>query len=133
MALRRDRSDPGWLLPYRDRAAAFAGLPAGDFGHALLIRYDPGAGIGWHRDRPVFDQVLGISLGAPTILNFRQRTASGFRRAKLALPPRCAYHLSGEVRQEWEQASPAMMPCAIRHLPKPRGALGGQWQRFDRR
>ncbi|MEO6580908.1 MAG: alpha-ketoglutarate-dependent dioxygenase AlkB [Sphingomicrobium sp.] len=93
---------PDWLLPYRDRAAAFAGIAADAFGHALLIRYDPGAGIGWHRDRPVFDQVVGISLGAAAVLNFRQRTGSGFRRAKLPLPRRCAYHLSGEVRREWE-------------------------------
>ena len=101
---RFDAADPlpDWLLPFRDRAAAFAGLAASDIVHALLIRYDPGAGIGWHRDRPVFDQVVGISLGAPATLNFRQRTDSGFRRVKLPLAPRSAYHLSGEVRTDWE-------------------------------
>ncbi len=93
---------PVWLLPLRDRAAEFAGLDPHDFVQALLIRYDPGAGIGWHRDRPVFDHVVGISLGAQTALSFRQRTGTGFRRVKLPLPPRCAYHLSGEVRHEWE-------------------------------
>ncbi len=93
---------PKWLLPLRDRAAAFAGLGPGDLVQTLLIRYDPGAGIGWHRDRPVFDQVVGISLGAPAMLNFRQRTATGFRRVKLPLLARSAYHLSGEVRREWE-------------------------------
>lgn len=93
---------PDWLLSLRDRAAAFAGLAPDDLVQALLIRYDPGAGIGWHRDRPVFDQVIGISLGAPATLNFRQRTATGFRRVKLALAPRSAYHLSSEARHEWE-------------------------------
>src|SRR4051812_25204929 len=49
---------PDWLVPVRDRAAGFAGLAADDLVQALLIRYDPGAGIGWHRDRPVFDHVV---------------------------------------------------------------------------
>src|SRR5579885_1170784 len=61
---------PGWLLPRRERAASFAGLPADALAQALLIRYDPGAGIGWHRDRAVFGHVLGISLGAPTAMRF---------------------------------------------------------------
>ena len=55
-----------------------------DFVHALLARYDPGAGIGWHRDRDVFDQVVGISLSTPAIL----RSASGRRRVQ-PREPRC--------------------------------------------
>ena len=46
---------PDWLLPLREKAAAFAGVSTNDFAHVLLARYDPGAGIGWHRDRSVFD------------------------------------------------------------------------------
>lgn len=68
----------------------------------LLARYDPGAGIGWHRDRDVFEQVVGISLNTPATLRFRKRTGSGFRRANLEVPPRSAYLLSGESRWEWE-------------------------------
>lgn len=93
---------PDWLLPVRDRAASFAEIKSDELVQALVIRYDPGAGIGWHRDRPVFDRVVGLSLGAPATLSFRQRTANGFRRVKLPLPPRGAYSLSGEVRHEWE-------------------------------
>ena len=93
---------PDWLLPVRRLAADFATLDPADLAQALVIRYDPGTGIGWHRDRPVFDQVIGISLGSATVLNFRQRTATGFRRVKQPLPPRAAYHLAGEVRAEWE-------------------------------
>jgi alkylated DNA repair dioxygenase AlkB len=95
---------PGWLLPLRAKAADFAGMAAGDFVHALLIRYDPGAGIGWHRDRPVFDQVVGVSLGAPAVMRFRRRTERGFDRRSLPLPPRSAYLLSGEARREWEHS-----------------------------
>ena len=93
---------PRWLLPLRDRAAAFAGLPADDLVQALLTRYDPGAGIGWHRDRPVFEHVVGISLGAAATLRFRRRRPGGFDRASIALAPRSIYHLSGEARHQWE-------------------------------
>jgi DNA oxidative demethylase len=93
---------PGWLLPLREAAAAFAGLQPDDFAHVLLARYDPGAGIGWHRDRDVFDQVVGVSLAAPATLRFRRRTASGFDRANLKVAPRSAYLLREEVRWDWE-------------------------------
>ena len=95
---------PDWLLPLRVRAAAFAELAAEEFAHVLVIRYDPGAGIGWHRDRPQFDKVVGVSLAAPTAMRFRQRTAAGFRRASVELERRSAYLLSGEVRSEWEHS-----------------------------
>ena len=95
---------PEWLQPVRARAAAFAGLQPADFVHVLLARYDPGAGIGWHRDRDVFDQVVGISLNTAATLRFRQRTPTGFRRANLELEPRSAYLLSGEARLDWEHS-----------------------------
>ncbi|WP_204316234.1 alpha-ketoglutarate-dependent dioxygenase AlkB, partial [Serratia marcescens] len=72
---------------------------------ALVTRYDPGAGIGWHRDRPVFEHVVGVSLGAPTALRLRRRRADGkFDRAELPLAPRGAYHLAGEARHLWEHS-----------------------------
>lgn len=94
---------PAWLLPVQASAAAFAGLAPAELAHALLIRYDPGAGIGWHKDRPAFDQVIGISLGAPAELGFRRRRLNGrFDRLHLPLPTRGAYLLSGEARYDWE-------------------------------
>jgi alkylated DNA repair protein (DNA oxidative demethylase) len=95
---------PDWLQPLREKAAQFAGVEANDFVHVLLARYDPGAGIGWHRDRDVFEQVVGISLNTPATLRFRQRTPGGFRRASLEVEPRSAYLLSAEARWEWEHS-----------------------------
>ena len=91
-----------WLLPLRDKAASFGDIAADEFAHALVTRYDPGAGIGWHRDRPQFGKVVGVSLAGPAIMRFRQRTDAGFRRASLDLQPRSAYLLSGEAREQWE-------------------------------
>ena len=95
---------PDWLQQLREKAAEFGGMEPHDFVHVLLARYDPGAGIGWHRDRDVFENVVGISLGTPATLRFRQRTPSGFRRASLEVDPRSAYLLSGESRWTWEHS-----------------------------
>jgi alkylated DNA repair dioxygenase AlkB len=95
---------PDWLLDLREKLAPQADLPADAFPAALLIRYDPGAGIGWHRDRPQYGDVIGLSLGAPTTMRLRRRTASGFERRNVLLPPRSLYRLSGEVRWEWEHS-----------------------------
>ena len=95
---------PEWLVPVRERAAAFASLEPSALVHVLLARYDPGAGIGWHRDRDVFDEVVGISLGTPATLRFRRRTDAGFKRASLHLEPRSAYLLSGAARLDWEHS-----------------------------
>ena len=95
---------PDFLLPLRARAAQFAGLAPDAFGQALVVRYGVGAGIGWHRDRPAFDRVVGISLGAPCDLRFRQRTDRGFRRFTLHAAPRSVYLLTGEIRHDWEHS-----------------------------
>lgn len=99
---------PAWLLTVRQRAAQFAGLVPDELVQALLIRYDPGAGIGWHRDRPLFEHVVGISLGVPATMRFRKRTANGFERACAPLAPRSIYYLSGEARHDWEHSIAAM-------------------------
>ncbi|GAA3900382.1 alpha-ketoglutarate-dependent dioxygenase AlkB [Sphingomonas limnosediminicola] len=95
---------PDWLKPLREKAAALAGLPLDEFVQVLVARYDPSAGIGWHRDRDVFERVVGISLNTPATLRFRQRTASGFRRANVEVEPRSAYLLSGEARHDWDHS-----------------------------
>jgi alkylated DNA repair dioxygenase AlkB len=95
---------PDWLLPLRHRIAEWAGVPADALVQALLIRYDPGAQIGWHRDRPQFGEVFGVSLGTAVPFRLRRRTATGFERRTVTLPPRSLYRLSGEVRREWEHS-----------------------------
>ena len=95
---------PGWLEPLRSKAAGLAGVLPEDFVHALLVRYDPGAGIGWHKDRSVFETVVGVSLGTPASLRFRRRRSGGFDRTQVEVESRSAYLLSGEARHEWEHS-----------------------------
>jgi alkylated DNA repair dioxygenase AlkB len=97
---------PAFLLPLRDCAAAFAGLAAAALEHALVTEYTPGAAIGWHRDRPVFQDVVGISFGSSCRFRFRRRYGSGWERTSLVLEPRSAYLLRGPARHQWEHSIP---------------------------
>lgn len=99
---------PDWLDDIRARAARFAGIDTQSLEQALLIQYGTGAGIGWHKDRPVFEHVIGISLGAPATMRFRRRKSSGFERASANLAARSIYHMDGEVRNDWEHSIAAM-------------------------
>ena len=97
---------PDWLLPLRECAAALAGLAPDEIEHALLIRYGEGAGLGWHRDRPVFGDVIGISLLAKAPLRFRRKQGGKWQRFTLGVEPRSAYLLRGSARSEWEHSIP---------------------------
>jgi DNA oxidative demethylase len=103
-AFTRAEPFPSWLNPIAERAACFAGLDPLAIAQALLTSYAPGAGIGWHRDRPVFDHVIGISLGAEAIMRFRRRNGATFDRFTLPLAPRSIYCLSGDARNVWEHS-----------------------------
>jgi alkylated DNA repair dioxygenase AlkB len=99
---------PDWLLPLRGRAAAWAGLAPEALEHVLLTEYAPGAGIGWHRDRPVFEDVVGLSLLAPARLRFRRKAGEKWERKALVAAPRSAYLLRGPAREEWQHSIAAM-------------------------
>lgn len=99
---------PPFLHPLRRKAAAFAGLDEADFQHALITEYAPGAGIGWHRDRPNFAEVVGISLLAPCVFRLRRRRGDGWERASFTAEPRSAYLLSGPARTEWQHSIPPL-------------------------
>ncbi|MDP8916920.1 MAG: alpha-ketoglutarate-dependent dioxygenase AlkB [Pseudomonadota bacterium] len=97
---------PAFLLPLREKAAGLAGRPASDLAHALVTEYAPGAPIGWHRDRPEFDEVVGVSLLSPCLFRLRRKRGSGWERASFTAEPRSAYLLSGPARSEWEHSVP---------------------------
>ena len=132
-ALRKADDIPDFLLPLRARAASFAGAEPEAFQHVLVIEYGPGTGIGWHRDRPVFGDVIGVSLLAPCVLRFRRtvspstsgkgvrvesaklndqpiaakrsiRIRSVWERVNVCAEPRSAYFLTGPARSEWEHS-----------------------------
>lgn len=97
---------PAELLAVRARAAGFAGLAPEDLQQCLLNEYLPGAPIGWHRDRPLFEKVVGISVLAPCQFRLRRRVGDGFERRSLELEPRSIYAITGEARAVWEHSIP---------------------------
>jgi len=106
MEVREAAEMPDFLLPLRERAAAFAGLAPEHLVHALVTEYTPGAAIGWHRDRPVFGDVIGVSLGSSCRFRLRRKRGDGWERASLTLAPRSAYLMRGPARHEWQHSIP---------------------------
>lgn len=99
---------PPFLLSIRDAAAASFGLEAKSLQQALLIEYSPGASIGWHRDRPQFGDVIGISLLSLCTFRFRRKAGAKWERRSITAEPRSAYLLQGPSRNEWEHSIPAV-------------------------
>jgi alkylated DNA repair dioxygenase AlkB len=99
---------PPFLQPLRDRAATFAGLPSETLQQALVTEYAPGAAIGWHRDRPHYGDVIGVSLLTPCTFRMRRKRGAGWERAALRLDRRSIYLMRGTSRDEWEHSIPAL-------------------------
>jgi alkylated DNA repair dioxygenase AlkB len=105
--LRKAVDIPDFLLELREVAAAFADTEPGEFQHVLVTEYGAGAGIGWHRDKAVFGQVVGVSLLTPCVLRFRRAVGGKkWERVRVAAEPRSAYFLSGPARSQWEHSIP---------------------------
>lgn len=108
--LRKADDMPDYLLALRaTAAAAFADLEPEALQHVLVTEYGPGAGIGWHRDKAVFGQVVGVSLLSSCLFRMRRAIAKKkWERMNLVVEPRSAYYLSGPARSEWEHSIPQM-------------------------
>jgi alkylated DNA repair dioxygenase AlkB len=119
--LRKADAIPEFLLPLRLHAASFAGLDPEALQQVLVTEYRTGAGIGWHRDKPVFDEVVGVSLLAPCVLRFRRKVEEStsndrdrkpekskirakWERVNVLAEPRSAYFLSGPARSVWQHS-----------------------------
>jgi alkylated DNA repair dioxygenase AlkB len=103
--LRKADDIPDFLLTLRQVAAAFAGFEPRALQHVLVTEYGPGAGIGWHRDKAVFGETVGISLLSPCVLRLRRKVSEKkCERVNVQAEPRSAYLLTGPSRTEWEHS-----------------------------
>jgi alkylated DNA repair dioxygenase AlkB len=99
---------PEELSGLRARAAALVGVEPEELAEILVSRYPAGAGIGWHRDAPMFGPaIVGVSLGAPAPLRFQRGKGPERRVFELEVAPRSAYVLSGAARSTWQHSIPA--------------------------
>ena len=104
--LQKANDIPDFLLALRAVAAAFTNMEPEGLQHVLVTEYGPDAGIGWHRDKAVFAEVVGISLLAPCVFRLRRAVGEKWERVKLVLEPRSAYLLGGPARMEWQHSIP---------------------------
>lgn len=125
---------PAWLDALRTRAGDWAGIAPGDFSQALVAEYRPGTPLGWHRDVPDFEDVVGISLLADATMRFRPSPPREPKRAdvlKLVVAPRSVYLLRGPARWDWQHSvsptralrySITLRTASDRRQPRQRGA-----------
>jgi alkylated DNA repair dioxygenase AlkB len=99
---------PGWLTPIIGAVEKFGGLRGGSVRQILCTEYDAGVGIGWHRDKPHFDQIFGLSLGSACRFRFRRAVGDKWERFTLTAEPRSLYAMSGASRQVWQHSIPAV-------------------------
>jgi alkylated DNA repair dioxygenase AlkB len=97
---------PPWIGPLVAMVETWAGLPTTAIRQVLFTEYDIGAGIGWHRDKPHFEQVFGLSLVSACKFRFRRKTEGGWERYILQAEPRSLYLMAGESRYVWEHSIP---------------------------
>ncbi len=95
------------LQPLRSRVARWAGVAPETLVHTLVAEYAPGAPLGWHRDVPDFEDIVGVSLGTTAVLRFRPWPATAPKRAdvvKLRAAPRSIYLMRGPARWAWQHS-----------------------------
>lgn len=98
---------PSWLLPLVAQVETHGGEGT-RIAQVLCTEYDTGVGIGWHRDKPQFDRIFGLSLGSPCKFRFRKPNGSKWQRFTLDAAPRSLYMMSGESRHVWEHSIPGV-------------------------
>ena len=99
---------PAFLEPLRRKVGAFAGKPPEVFEQVLINQYRPGAGIGWHKDKPHFEEVVGVSLLSPCTFRFRKKAGERWDRMSLSVDSRSAYLMTGPSRHIWEHSIPPL-------------------------
>jgi alkylated DNA repair dioxygenase AlkB len=104
--LQKSEDIPAFLQPLRARAARLARRAPESLQHVLVTEYAAGAAIGWHKDRDVFGDIIGVSLLSACTFRLRRRAGHRWQRAAITLPPRSAYVLTGSVRSDWEHSIP---------------------------
>jgi alkylated DNA repair dioxygenase AlkB len=98
---------PDFLRPVREKAATWAGIRPDEIVEAVITEYAAGAPIGWHRDVPQFELIIGISLNSSCRLRFKPYKQEG-KITSVTLQPRSAYVLQRAARWKYQHSIPAV-------------------------
>ena len=126
-ALRPAGDIPTFLLELRALAASLTNLNAEAFQQVLVTEYGPGAGIGWHRDKAVFGEVIGVSLLGSCVLRFRRKslnldegrvlkTKLNAKRTPVAVKSSARIKRNGA---KWDRVNVNVEPRSSYHLSGP--------------
>jgi len=101
---------PPFLAALQQRIAEAFGISRLAFVHTLVSEYQPGAPIGWHRDKPAYGVVFGLSLKGRGTMRFRPLDPNAEPRQTLVLElePRSLYVMQGPIRWLWQHS---MLPA----------------------
>jgi len=100
---------PAFLAVLREKVAERLGVAPSRFVHALVSEYRPGTPIGWHRDKPQYGIVAGVSLEGFGRMRWRPYAQRGSRHnVSLELAPRSLYVMRGAIRWQWQHSMPPM-------------------------
>lgn len=105
--LRPGAALPEVLHPLRARVAVWMGMVPEDFTHVLVAEYRPGTPLGWHRDVPDFEDIVGVSLLSDAVMQLRPyppASATAPVGLQLLMEPRSIYMLRGEARWSWQHS-----------------------------
>jgi alkylated DNA repair dioxygenase AlkB len=98
---------PAWLLPVREQIGRLIHVAPERLEQVLITEYPPEAGIGWHRDAPMFGPtVVGISLLGYCRFRFQRKQGEAREVSEQLLAPRSAYLLGGPARSVWQHSIP---------------------------
>jgi alkylated DNA repair dioxygenase AlkB len=98
---------PAFLVAVREKVARRLGIAADSLVHVLVSEYRPGTPIGWHRDKPVYGIVAGISLAGTAQMRWRPYAHQDARHTvTLDLAPRSLYVMRDAIRWQWQHSMP---------------------------
>jgi alkylated DNA repair dioxygenase AlkB len=98
---------PAELEPLRAKVAAWLGVAPAAFTQTLVAEYREGTPLGWHRDVPDFEDVVGVSLLGEAVMRFRPYPPREPKKSgvlKLTVAPRSIYLLRGPSRWAWQHS-----------------------------
>jgi alkylated DNA repair dioxygenase AlkB len=101
---RADARIPEYFRTLTELAAKISGTSAEAFEQVMVTEYAPGAGIGWHRDRPSYEDIVAVSFLAPCTLRLRRKKGQSWERRSAYIEPRSVYLLHGSVRDDWQHS-----------------------------
>jgi alkylated DNA repair dioxygenase AlkB len=116
---------PPFLASLREKVAVHLHLAAGQFVHVLVSEYRPGTPIGWHRDKPQYGIVVGISLAGVGRMRWRPYAHQDAQHTvSLDLARRSIYVMRGPIRWQWQHSMPPMRELRYSITMRTRAAPG---------